>query len=106
MKIFKDLVQDPDLEREFIDGSVVRAHQHSSGAAREDNQAIGKSVGGNTTKIHMAVDAYGLPIEFDLTGGEVHDSKAAPALIARLPFMLILWQVAVMALCMLVQRLI
>ena len=33
----------------------------------------------------MAVDAYGLPIEFDLTGGEVHDSKAAPALIARLP---------------------
>ena len=86
MKIFKDLVQDPDLEWEFIDGSVVRAHQHSSGAARKENQAIGKSVGGNTTKIHMAVDAYGLPIEFDLTGGEVHDSKAAPALIARLPF--------------------
>lgn len=43
--------------------------------AREENQAIGKSVGGNTTKIHMAVDAYGIPIEFDLTGGEVHDSK-------------------------------
>jgi transposase len=56
------------------------------GAACEENQAIGKSVGGNTTKIHMAVDAYGLPIEFDLTGGEVHDSKAAPELIARLPF--------------------
>jgi transposase len=34
----------------------------------------------------MAVDAYGLPIEFYLTGGEVHDSKAAPTLIARLPF--------------------
>ncbi len=33
----------------------------------------------------MAVDAFGLPIEFDLTGGEVHDSKAAPELIARLP---------------------
>ena len=33
----------------------------------------------------MAVDAYGLPIEFDLTGGEVHDSKAAPELITRLP---------------------
>ena len=85
MRIFQDLVEDPDLEWEFIDGSVVRAHQHSSGAAREENQAIGKSVGGNTTKIHMAVDAYGLPIEFYLTGGEVHDSKAAPTLIARLP---------------------
>lgn len=86
MKIFKSLVQEPDLEWEFIDGSIIRAHQHSTGAASEENQAIGKSVGGNTTKIHMAVDAYGLPIEFDLTGGEVHDSKAAPELIARLPF--------------------
>ena len=50
-----------------------------------ENQAIGKSVGGNTTKIHMAVDACGFPIEFDLTGGEVHDCKAAPALIDKLP---------------------
>jgi transposase len=85
VKIFKCLVHDPDLEWEFIDGSIVRAHQHSSGAAGNKNQAIGKSVGGNTTKIHMAVDAYGLPIEFDLTGGEVHDSKVAPELIVRLP---------------------
>lgn len=86
LMIFKSLVHDPDLEWGFIDGSIIRAHQHSTGAAGEDNQAIGKSVGGNTTKIHMAVDAYGLPIEFDLTGGEVHDSRAAPELIARLPF--------------------
>ena len=56
MKIFKALVQEPDLEWEFIDGSIVRAHQHSSGAAGGDAQAIGKSVGGNTTKIHMAAD--------------------------------------------------
>ncbi len=33
----------------------------------------------------MAVDSYGLPIEFELTGGEVHDAKAAPELIAKLP---------------------
>lgn len=85
MKIFKDLVQDPDLEWEFIDASIVRSHQHSSGAAGADDQAIGKSVGGYTTKIHMAVDACGFPIEFQLTGGEVHDSKIAPELIAKLP---------------------
>ena len=85
MKIFKDLVQDPDLEWEFIDGSIVRAHQHSSGGVGDENQAIGKSVGGNTTKIHMAVDAFGLPIEFLLTGGEVHDAKKAPILIQKLP---------------------
>jgi transposase len=85
MSIFKALVHDPDLEWQFIDGSIVRAHQHSSGAMGNENQAIGKSVGGNTTKIHMAVDACGFPIEFDLTGGEVHDCKAAPALIDKLP---------------------
>lgn len=72
VKIFKCLVHNPDLEWEFAVG--------------KENQAIGKSVGGNTTKIHMAVDAYGLPIQFDLTGGEVHDSKAAPELIVGLPF--------------------
>lgn len=86
MKIFKALVQDPDFEWEFIDGSIVKAHQHSTGAASEDNEAIGKSVAGNTTKIHMAADAYGLPIEFMITGGEVHDCKVAPEFIAQLPF--------------------
>ncbi len=85
IKIFKDLVQEPDLEWEFIDGSIVRAHQHSTGACSIENEAIGKSRGGNTTKIHMAVDSYGLPIEFQLTGGEVHDAKAAPELILKLP---------------------
>ena len=33
----------------------------------------------------MAVDAFGLPIEFLLTGGEVHDAKEAPNLIQILP---------------------
>jgi hypothetical protein len=75
----------PDLEWGFIDGGIVRAHQHSAGAVDKENQAIGKSVGGNTTKIHMAVDAYGLPIQFDFTGGEVHYSKTAPELIVRTP---------------------
>lgn len=85
MKIFKALVQGPDLEWEFIDGSMVKSHQHSAGAATKENQAIGKSKGGNTTKIHMAVDAYGLPIDFELTGGEVHDCKNASEFIEKLP---------------------
>lgn len=85
LKIFKNLVQEPDLEWEFIDGSIVRAHQHSAGGGVKENEAIGKSVGGNTTKIHMAVDACGFPIEFIITGGEVHDSKIAPDLIEKLP---------------------
>lgn len=85
MRIFKDLIQQPDLEWEFIDGSIVKAHQHSAGLPNKEKQAIGKSVAGNTTKIHMAVDACGFPIAFRLTGGEVHDAKAAPELIKHLP---------------------
>lgn len=85
MLVFKALVQEPDLEWAFIDGSIVKAHQHSAGAASDENQAIGKSRGGNTTKIHMAVDAHGLPIDFEITGGEVHDCKVAPEFIEKLP---------------------
>ena len=85
MQIFNDLVHEPDLEWAFIDGSIVKAHQHSAGTASKEVQAIGKSVAGNTTKIHMAVDACGFPIAFQLTGGEVHDAKAAPDLIKILP---------------------
>ena len=83
--IFESLVEYPDLEWEFIDGSIVKAHQHSAGAANNENQAIGKSVAGNTTKIHMATDACGLPISFEITGGEVHDCKVAPEFIEKLP---------------------
>lgn len=86
MKIFKTLIVDPDLEWEFVDGSIVKAHQHSTGAASDQNEAIGKSVAGNTTKIHMAVDAHGFPIDFEITGGEVHDVKIAPEFFSKLPF--------------------
>jgi len=84
INIFKALVNAPDLEWVFIDGSHVKAHQHSAGAAGEGDEAIGKSCAGNTSKIHMAVDAYGLPVAFDITGGQVHDCKAAPQLIEQL----------------------
>lgn len=86
MAIFKALVIDPDLEWEFIDGSIVKAHQHSTGAVGNDDQAIGKSVAGNTTKIHMAVESNGMPIEFEITGGQVQDYKVAPELLGRLPY--------------------
>jgi transposase len=85
LRIFKALSIDPDCEWEFIDGSYVKAHQHSAGAADKEPQAIGKSRAGNTTKIHLAVDSYGLPADFEITGGEVNDCSIAPDLIAKLP---------------------
>ena len=74
---------DPDWEWEFIDGSYVKAHQHSAGAVGQESQTIGKSLARNTTKIHRVVDSYGLPVEFKITGGEVNDCSVAPQLIAR-----------------------
>lgn len=79
------MLQDHDNEWTFIDGSVVKAHQHSSGSAYGAEAAIGKSVAGNSTKIHMAVNAFALPICFIITGGEVHDSKEALNLINKVP---------------------
>lgn len=32
----------------------------------------------------MAADAHGNPVDFDITGGEVHDAKAAPWLIDKI----------------------
>jgi transposase len=45
--------------------------------------AIGKSRGGPSTKVHLVVDALGLPVEFDLTVGQRHDSVPAVDLILR-----------------------
>lgn len=82
---FRKLATDPDHEWTFVDGTIVKAHQHSSGARKGEETAVGKNVAGNSTKIHLAVDAFGLPIEFELTGGQVHDVKVAPTIVDALP---------------------
>ena len=41
----------------------------------EQNQAIGISRGGRSTKIHAIVDSKGRPLNFTVTGGQVHDSQ-------------------------------
>ena len=70
----------------MIDATIVRAHQHSAGARKKTivNQAIGRSRGGLTTKIHMVVDALGNPLAFSLTGGQVHDITQAETLTAKI----------------------
>jgi transposase len=48
-------------------------------------QAIGRSRGGRTTKIHAVVDSLGRPLTFTLTAGQAGDAPVAPALLAALP---------------------
>lgn len=45
-------------------------------------QALGRSRGGFSCKIHACVDALGNPLRFTLTGGQRHDITQAPALVA------------------------
>ena len=51
----------------------------------EKNQAVGRSRGGRTTKIHALTDAQCRPLAFMLTGGHVADCSAGAALLDRLP---------------------
>ena len=84
LKLFEMLSIPSDMEWVFIDASLIRAHQHSTGAQGTLPQAIAKSAGGNTSKIHLAVDANGNPVSFIITDGTTHDVKVAPDLVNSL----------------------
>jgi transposase len=67
----------------MIDGTIIRAHQHAAGArGGQESQALGRSCGGFSSKIHAKVDALGMPLAFVLTAGQVHDSQIANELVA------------------------
>jgi transposase len=84
-KWFQSISSDNDPEWLFIDGSIVKAHQDSSGAASSSDEAIGKSRGGSSTKIHLAVDSGGLPVYFEISGGQINDIVHAQSLVSAAP---------------------
>lgn len=84
-KLFQSISSDNDPEWLFIDGSIVKAHQDSSGAASSSDEAIGKSRGGSSTKIHLAVDSGGLPVYFEISGGQINDIVHAQSLVSAAP---------------------
>src|SRR5918997_1095565 len=51
---------------------------------RGSNEAIGRSRGGLTTKIHTIVDMLGNPLAVSLTGGDVHDVTQAQVLTQKI----------------------
>ena len=51
---------------------------------KADDQAIGRSRGGLSTKIHALVDALGKPLAFLLTPGQAHDLAGADALLPQM----------------------
>ncbi|WP_298718161.1 IS5 family transposase [uncultured Oceanisphaera sp.] len=80
-QIWEAVSDDPDLEYLMVDGSIVRVHQHGASKKQSAMQAQGKSRGGLSTKIHLAVDALGNPIRFLLTPGQASEYGQANQLI-------------------------
>ncbi|MFD9573471.1 IS5 family transposase [Streptomyces sp. NPDC059982] len=74
-----------------IDSTIVRAHQHASGATQPaaifeepSDRALGRSRGGLTTKLHLVADSRCRPLAFLLSAGHRHDSLFFEALMRRI----------------------
>jgi len=69
----------------LIDSTIVKAHQHAAGARSlgggQSAEALGRSRGGLTTKIHAAVSERGELLRFVITAGQVNDVTQALGLI-------------------------
>jgi transposase len=79
-------VQDlPDLEAVMLDSTIVRAHVSAVGYKKDssEQQSLGRSRGGFTTKIHTKVDALGNPLIFILTPGQRNDITQAQMLLGN-----------------------
>ena len=75
--------QNADLEYVLIDATIVRAHACAAGYGNQEEQALGRSKGGFTTKIHVKVDALGNPLQFILTAGQRAEITQAEAILAN-----------------------
>ena len=70
-----------------LDGPVPRQHGGARPPARGGRkrgasaQALGRSRGGFSTKLHLAVDRAGRPLGFVLTGGERNEQPVLDALL-------------------------
>ena len=63
-----------DWSMHFLDSTIVRAHQHAAGArGGQAGEALGRSRGGFSTKIHVRADRHGKPVVLLVTAGERHD---------------------------------
>lgn len=80
-----DAVGRIDWEVHFVDGTIVRAHQHAAGAkgSSATAEALGRSQGGFSTKVHLRAEGGGKPMTFVLTPGQRHESTVFERLLAQ-----------------------
>ena len=81
-RVLNHLASDADGEYVMIDATIIRAHQHSAGARKKGRRPGHRTLPGRlTSKIHALADALGNPVRLILTGGHVHDIRAAGQLL-------------------------
>ena len=84
--IWKEIMDnfvDADMEWVMMDSTIVRAHSSCTGFYQE-REALGRSKGGFTTKIHILADALGNPLKFILTAGQRNDITQAISLVENI----------------------
>src|SRR5574340_605671 len=64
-------------------GRIPARREHPKKSGGQVEQALGRSRGGFSTKIHTKVDGLGNPLQFILTGGERHESTQGEALLSK-----------------------
>jgi hypothetical protein len=68
-----------------IDSSVVRAHQHAAGPRKGGDptgaEALGRSPGGLTTKLHLACEGKGRRLSIMLTPGQRQHNRQLESIV-------------------------
>lgn len=82
---WRDLFRHNAIEESLgsiLDATIVRAHQDAAGGrGGMDANALGRSRGGFSTKLHVVVTMQGRPIEIRATPGQRHEATLAEELL-------------------------
>nr|WP_255474075.1 IS5 family transposase [Pontibacter qinzhouensis] len=82
-QVFEEL-QEPDLDWLLLDSTTIRAHQQAAGQKNNAAaEALGRSRGGFSTKVHACCDALGNPRRLFLSVGQQSDHRQAEDLLAE-----------------------
>lgn len=74
------------VEAVSMDSTIVKVHPDGTGALKKNGpQAIGKSRGGWTTKIHMVAADARTAMTFALSPGPAHDAREGRELLYQIP---------------------
>ncbi len=81
--LFSAITRNFNHEFIMIDSTSVKAHPCASGSRASNNEArgLGRSRGGFTTKIHMAINGLGLPLKLLISPGQHSDIDYAEPLL-------------------------